>query len=81
MSNFGATSIPAAPVELLSVDRVRRAALHIAKTLPSHIDLKIVELAALFHDVAGKPPGPGWKRSPYADYRQTVRRPFTKTQD
>jgi hypothetical protein len=39
-----------------TVNRVRNVAMKIAKTLNGDIDLLVVELAALFHDMAGKVP-------------------------
>ncbi len=38
------------------MDRVRKTALNIAKTLAPLPDLLIVELVALFHDLAGGQP-------------------------
>jgi hypothetical protein len=43
------TSLP-----ILAVDRVRRNALKIAKSLEPGPDMTVVELAALFHDMAGE---------------------------
>lgn len=37
----------------VSVDRVRNTALRIARTLEQKPDMVVVELAALFHDMAG----------------------------
>lgn len=34
------------------MDRVRRSALHIAQSL-GEVDLRVIELAALFHDLSG----------------------------
>jgi hypothetical protein len=39
---------------ILTVDRVRRNALKIAKSLEPRPDMAVVELAALFHDMAGE---------------------------
>lgn len=39
----------------VAVDRVRRTALRIARTLEPQPDLLVVELAALFHDLDGEP--------------------------
>ncbi len=39
-----------------TVDRVRRTALKIGRSLSQDVDLLVVELAALFHDMAGQSP-------------------------
>lgn len=39
------------PASLLPVDRVRRTALSLSRSLPTQPDLLVLELAALFHDL------------------------------
>lgn len=45
--------MPPFPVLIMSVKRVRNTALRIAKDLDTGPDLVVVELTALFHDMAG----------------------------